>query len=241
MQQDAPAQPPPRETPFSRLPRWLLGVFAVCAASVVGGIVALGHQPDFYRAAVAAADPATAETLARRLVSKASALHAAIGRVGPWDAVISDDEINAWLAVDLPRNHGRLLPAGIAAPRVEIAPHHARVAARVGRWPLAAVASLDLEVRLRSANQVGIAVDDARLGILPLPRAAILRELGRRLTAAGLVTTLRRLDDRPLLLVAAPSAYDGRGGSRLETLALADGEVLVAGVTSSGGSGGDTR
>lgn len=212
----------------------------------VGGLL-LRHEPAFYRSRAPAAaldgePPPGQATLGRRLVTKLSALHADFVRPGPWGAAITEAEINAWLAIDLPRNHARLLPAGISDPRVAIGPRRLRVGARVGGATLGSVAALDVEVVLRAANQIGIVIVDARLGRLPLPRGPVTHEIARRIDALGMATELRRLDGRTVLVVYIPSTHDAGATSYwLESLALEDGEVLVAGVTRSAAPRAGTR
>lgn len=228
-----PAQPRSRR----RLRRFgLWGVAALaCAVAVVGLLVR--HEPAFYRsrspaAALDGEPPPGQATLGRRLMTKVSALHADFVRPGPWGAAITEAEINAWLATDLPRNHARLLPAGVSDPRVAITSRRLRVGARVGGRTLGGVVALDVEVGLRAVNQVGLVVLDARLGRLPLPRGPVMHAIARQMDALGLATEVRRLDGRTVLVVYIPSLHDAGATSHwLESLALEDGEVLVAGVT----------
>jgi len=77
-------------------------------------------------------------------------------------------------------------------------------------------------------------LERAHLGALPLPRAPILRELSRRISRMGLVTDLRRLDGRLVLMVYIPSTHDAGATSYwLESLAIGAGELLIAGETRS--------
>jgi hypothetical protein len=222
-----------QKQPASRWLRWAFGGgLAVSAAALLAGIVAAQQLPVFYRAAIAADTPAVAESLARRMVSKAAALHAAAGRAGPWEAVIGDREVNAWLAIDLPRNHRGLLPAGIELPRVSFQNRRVAMAARMRVGPLTTVAWAEMEVWLQGVNQVGLKTVAAGLGSLPVPRDAMLRHLAGRLAAAGVVTDLRRTQVGLLLVVSPPSTYDAAAGAcRLESLSVAAGELLVAGTT----------
>ena len=219
-------------------------VAAVCAVVVVGMLVR--HEPAFYRSRTAAAlegePPPGHVQQGRRLVTKLSALHADFLRPGPWEAVVAEAEVNAWLATDLPRNHSRLLPAGFSMPRVAIGPRRVRLGARVGGAVLGSVASLDLEVSLRDVNQLGIVLSDARLGGLPLPRGPVIHEIARRIDALGMATELRRLDGRPVLVVYIPSTHDAGATSHwLESLSFEDGALLVAGVTRAAASRAGSR
>lgn len=210
----------------------VLGVLGVLAVATLLGATVLAlavYEPAFYR--VRRAAPA-AEPLARRLVTKVAALQAALGRPGPWDAVLAEDEINAWLALDLPRNHAALLPAGVAEPRVRLEPGRATAAVRVGFGPLAAVASVTADVRLVEANRLTITIVEARLGAIPVPSGPFAHRLAATLGRLGAVVDLRRLDGRSVLAVtmAPAAARDGRRPV-LGALAVGDAELLVSGST----------
>jgi len=235
-----------------RVRRILLGCLAAVLACVVGVALLLAYEPAFYRQHALFAigtdanpmplDPRLGgeldttgqglieEQAARRLVTKASAMHASLGKIGPWELAVSDTEINAWLAIDLPRNHSRLLPRGIRSPCLEFRPKHVLLGARVGTGAVSAVAWLDMEVQLRDINQIGMVLTQAYLGTIPLPRNAILREIARRISAIGMVTDLRRLDGRLVLIVYIPSTHDVGAMSRwLESFSIGDGEAISAG------------
>jgi hypothetical protein len=173
-----------------------------------------------------------AERAAARMVTAGSGLHAALGRAGPWGAALSDTEANAWLAIDLPRNHRTLLPRGLADPRVRFRPQRVEAAIRVGSGILSTVVWCDLGVTLRGVNQLGITVEGASAGAVPIPGTPLLAELGRRIAAFGAVTELRRLDGRMVLVVYIPAMLGGGGPRwRLESLRIDAGEAAVAGST----------
>jgi hypothetical protein len=213
-------------------PRWrrlLRNAAAGLGTGLVALVILLKHVPSLI--AVAPAGP-EAERAAARMVTAGSALHAALGRAGPWGTAITDAEANAWLAIDLPRNHPGLLPAGLADPRVRFRPHRVEVALRAGSGLLSTVVWCDLGVVLRGVNQLGITVEGASAGALPIPGTPVLAELGRRIAACGAVTELRRMDGRMVLVVYIPARLGGDGPQcRLESLRIDTGEAAVAGST----------
>ena len=220
------------------------GLGGLAAAGVCVAVL-LKYEPGFYRqhltplASVSghrgpADDAVDAEALARRAVTKASGWHASISRPGGWEMAVTADELNAWLAIDLPRNHPRWLPQGVSQPRLVFRPRHVLLGTRVGWGPLTAVAWCDCEVVLRDVNHLAIVIAEARLGGIPLPRPPILRELARRIGRLGMVTDLRMLDGRMVLMVYIPSTHDAGATSYwLESLSIGDGELLMAGETRS--------
>lgn len=216
--------------------RWRRRAGSVVAvgAVVVAALAALAvWEPRFYgERSLAGREGPAAELAARRLVSDASALRAAVVRPGPWEAVLDEAGINAWLALDQPRNHPALLPAGLSAARVRLAAGRLEAGVRVGVGPVSTVAWAAVEVRLREPNQLGIVVEDAGLGRLPLPRGLILGDLARRFRRLGLVAAVRPLDGRNVLVVYIPSTHDAGGASHwLESLAIGEGFVAVTGRT----------
>lgn len=209
---------------------------------MLAAAVLLRYEPAFYREATTGGNLESLESMARRMVSKASALHAAARRSGSWDGVIRADEANAWLATDLPRNHRNLLPRGLESPRVAFRSQRIQFGARLRYGPFSSVAWVDVEPRLKGVNQVGLTVNAAGLGGLPLPRDAVVGQVAQRLAKAGMVTDLRRNEGRPMVVVSPPATYDAAGvGWRLESLAIDGDELLVAGTTGHGDKGADTE
>jgi hypothetical protein len=210
----------------------LLGGGCLVGLVLLVGAGLLASAPSFYSGRLSLAGGAT-EQHARRLITKLSALHAGMQRPGRWEAAVTEAEINAWLATDLPANHASFLPAGWTAPRLELLPDRCRAGARLSLGPCSTVAWIDARVQLREVNQVVITVDQARLGALPVPSGPILRSLARQLTALGMLPQSRRLDGRMALVVYIPPNRDaGAVTSRwLEALAVGSGELLLSGET----------
>ncbi len=233
-----PSQPPRH--------RRLRRLFLLTAVFLMAGIaLAMSIGPAFHHARMPVGGPldgrdaadaaATAEQGARRFVTEVSAVYAASGRVGRWGAVLTEREINAWLAIDLPRNRIGMADGWGTDPRIELLPGRVRAGFRLGVGPLVTVAWIEAEVRLRSVNQLAITITDARLGSLPVPRGPILKAIGRRLDTLGAVTEIRRFENRSVLLVYIPSTTEGKAATRwLESLRLASGELALAGETRAG-------
>lgn len=197
---------------------------AGAAAIVATTIVAARWPPGWY--AVRAGGGADTERDARRLVTAVAGLEAAANRPGDWGAVVREQEINAWLATDLPRSHAGSLPAGVTEPRVRLGPGRVSIAARVGAGPFAGVAAVDVDVTLRAANQLECRVAGARLGAIPLPGGPVTHRLAAVFGRLGLTADVRRLDGGSVIVVSL-----GGRGARLEGLAVSDGELMVAGTT----------
>ena len=188
--------------------------------------LAAGRAPGWYAGRVAVGDAATTDRDARRLVTAVAGLRAGASRTGDWGAAIRGQDLNAWLATDLPRNHAAALPTGIREPRVVLEPGRIRVAARAGAGPLAGTVSLVVEPRLRAPNQLELAVSEARFGAVPIPAGPFVHRVAAVCGRLGLVTNVRRLDGRSVVVVS----WGGRGVV-LRGLSVNDGELVIAGTT----------
>jgi hypothetical protein len=236
-----PSQPPKR----GRLRRlWLFSTGVVAAALAVLAVAAT-QTPEFYRQRLPIGGPLAgrspeaaalaAERAARRLMTGGSALHADFLRIGHWEGVFGERDLNAWLAIDLPRNHASALPSGVLAPRVELLPGRVRAGVQVGRGILRATVWFEAEVTLQSANQLRITIARVRLGSLPLPAGPLLAGIARRLERLGAVTEAPPGSARSVLVVYIPSTHQAGGVSHwLEAIRIAAGEVAVAGETRRG-------
>lgn len=222
--------PPPRRR--SRPLRLAVAAAALTlAAAIAVTVAAASRLPDAYGRHSAFAGP-VAEQAARRFLAGVSSLHADFIKEGAWEAAFTQDELNGWLAVDLPRNHPQALPGRIREPRVRLQPRRVEIAARLAVAGLRPVVTVGLGVRLREPNQLAVTVEEASLGVIPLPRGPVLAEIRRRFDRLGMVTSVQRLDDQSVLVVYIPSTHESGGMSHwLESLSIADGGVAVSGRT----------
>lgn len=246
-----PIIPPPDDDDFEpsqparrgRLRRFFLPLAVV--AGVGSLVVAAGWSPAFHRQRLPVGGPLdgrtpeaarmVAEQSARRLVTAAAATHAEFLREGRWGGVFDERSVNAWLAIDMPRNHAAVLPESVRDPRVEFQPGRLLAGVRMGPGSVAATVWVEAEVALREPNQLGITLAAAGVGALPLPRGPILRWIAGRLDRLGVVTEIRPQGDRGLLVVYIPSTHQAGGVSHwLEAVRLSAGELAIAGETRRG-------
>lgn len=225
----------PTDGPGRRLRRRLAAVGAAAALAVVVLLVALRREP----AACRATPPAgpDAERASARLVTKASAISAGLGRRGEWGEAITDGEVNAWLAHDLRRVAASLLPAWVGTPTVRFLPRRVALSVPLGAGPLAGRAWAILAVALPRANELVIEIESAGLGAFPLPAEPLLDGIASRALAAGMAADIRRSEGRTSLHVVLPGRPPGARDTpleyHLEGLRIDDGELVLSGSTRS--------
>ncbi len=82
-----------------------------------GAWLSLTHQPRFYRAIVQV-PRAEQEVKAKRFVAQSMQLRNDISNEPTWEAVFTDQEVNAWLAEDLVTHFADQLPPEVHEPRI---------------------------------------------------------------------------------------------------------------------------
>jgi uncharacterized protein (DUF2461 family) len=213
--------------------------FVVLAAAALAGLAAGGlyraatQVPPFYRQALAA-QPATQKAAGRQFEQRALALHNDVRRGGRWAMRFTQDQINGWLAVELPVKFPGMLPQGISQPRVAVEPGLIHLAARRERGGVTTIVSLTGEVSLTAEpNEVAVRVRRVRAGSLPVPLGELLQEISLQAAEAGLPIRWTEFQGDPVALVRLPREAQLAEDCQvvLEHLEAGRGELLVAGRT----------
>jgi hypothetical protein len=215
-------------------------------AIVTAGLVLLGldwaarQPPDFYRQSLARAHAVPAEE-GERLQQQALALHNQLHHEGRFEVRFTQDEINGWLASDLPEKFPRLLPQAFSDPRVAIDEEAVRLAIRYRRGNVDTVFSLAGEAYLtEEPNELAIRIRQVRAGLIPVPLGNLLDEIQQRAVRAGIALRWTEEDGDPVGLVRIPSEIEPSEGDDepqrflLEGLRFEPGAFVVIGRTENG-------
>ncbi len=183
------------------------------------------HVPPFYASAVVI-DAVAAQSSSDAMLRQTASLASDIRRGREWQALFTADQINGWLAYDVPLNHPNLLPPEVGNPRVQIENDLLKIAFQWnGSW--SAVVSFAGEVYLQEPNVIAVRIHQARAGKLPLPLGGLIKSFVESGRDAGLVIDQRQVKNDPLLLITLPTSNDNQ--MFLESFELRDGKVYLAG------------
>jgi hypothetical protein len=205
--------------------------------AAIGGLVLWGFQraakqsPPFYRQALAA-DPAEQKAAGQEFERQALGLHNQLRCPGAWEARFTDDQINGWLASEVPLKFPRLLARGVSDPRVAIEPRRIQAALRYQRGGIETIIALSGEVYLTAEqNEVAIRIDHVRAGALPLPLADFMSEAAGRAAEIGFPLRWTEHQGKPVALLRLSFDEEEFENRRLilEQLDLGQGELSVLG------------
>lgn len=194
--------------------------------------------PDFY-AKMLDEKPAEQRQASDAMIQKSTLLASDVRKPGRWEALFTEQEINGWLAVDLKENHAATLPPGIADPRIVVEPGRLQIACRAQRGNIETVLSVTIEVYLAEPGVLALRIRNARAGVLPLPLADVLDQIGELGDRRGFLIQWQQADGDPVALVHIDPVVKGNKHVVIDTLELAEHEIYVSGTTEKPSEPGD--
>jgi len=194
-----PANPAPRRF---RWLRWVLGIFSVLVLliglAVAGVVYMLRSEPPERAEQVAVLDQTPPERLASiadaaegRLVSRLNGQPppppspdapppAEPAEPGQRTVELTEQEVNAWLRVRLPRwmdHQGMQMPSQMSDPLVATEPGRVLLSARLNRNGREQTVTAEWTLRLEDDGQLWVRLIGLRAGRLPLPVKALVSSL----------------------------------------------------------------
>jgi len=196
---------------------------------------AIHNVPEFYEEAASVSLDAQQEAR-DEMEHRALDLHNRARRIGRWSMTFETQQINGWLAAGMPESFPDLLPAEVHAPRVAIETQQLCLAFQYDDQRISTVVNLTLDVNLTDEeNTVAIRVRSARAGLIPLPLKDFLGQISSAARDANLELRWATAHDDPVALITIPSEFPAFKNKhvRIDTIELRQGEVYLAGTTSS--------
>lgn len=220
-----------------KLLRIAIGLFVVVGLAGGGaaffGYRATQQQPEFYAEAIELDAESQVENgyeFERRLLDLRNQMH----YEPKWSATLTDEQINGWLAIDLPKKFPDALPSTISEPRVNVNAETAKIACRYHGNDLNTIASLGVSVHLTDKpNVVAVRILHARAGALPISVNRWVDEVTEAAQSAGVPLRWSTIDGDPVALVTLDLRLAGRSDRqlRLDHIEFCNGEIRLAGRT----------
>ena len=212
---------------------------ALAIVVLVGGFLGWAYRatqqaPEFYvrqlRAETLQRHKRTGDAFERQALQ----LNNQIRKADRWQARFTADEINAWLAVDLPQKFPDVLPPDVQSPRVAIESEMIQVACRVETPQFSSVVSLGVHPYVTSEpNVVALRVKQLRAGTLPLPLGQYLDRITEQCAQAGVPLRWSEEEGDPVALVTLPLTPEDFQNRlvRVEQIELTEGTLIVSGTS----------
>lgn len=219
--------------------RWLLRsllFFLLFTVALIAGAYYLSQQePEFYKAALRQT-PEVAKLKGAELEATLLEIYNAVLEQGPWRGEVSQDQINGWLAIELPEKFPELLPEDVLEkPRVSITHGEISIAGRAQYQGMKGIVVGKLDVfKTDQKNQFAIRFRSIYAGIIPIPIKAFADQISKVLNQQGHQTMWAELEGDPLLVVIVPEEdllIHGLYRLNVETIDIEDEKITVSGMT----------
>ncbi|MDG3006008.1 hypothetical protein [Paludisphaera mucosa] len=211
--------------------RWkvVLALVGLVASLPVVGWFCLTYEPRYYRDMVPLGLPrAQLEDRAKHFVAQSLQLRNDISSEPTWEAVFSDQEVNAWLADDLVTHFADQLPPEVREPRVLFESGRVILAFRLERSGLSSVITVVARPRIPADNTVELTLEKIRAGILPVPADRVLDRIIERGRSYGVDVEWQKVEGYPVVqLHYTPNLK--RDDVRLDDVEIRAGLIRLAG------------
>lgn len=224
----------------------ILALLIVLGVLAGGGYWSIHQPPAFYAEEIRKpVDPVQRKQAAKKFVQATLQLVEDIQHETSWAEHFSQDQINAWLAEELPQKYPGWIPEGTSDPRVKLEQGAIELAFKSDDPRFKGIISGRFEPFVAGPNQLGIRIRRIRLGLVPLPIDQVLEQIQGPVAEAVadadmtmrwqqidgddvLVLELKTEDSRPVLeAIQVEPGQLAISGSRRE-LARANGRLQKA-------------
>lgn len=195
-----------------------------------GAMRAWRHVPAFYDEALAV-DTQAQERGSRAFLRKVADLASQSQSDAHWHVRFTADEINGWLAVDLPKNHADLLSAEFCDPRVHIDDARITIAVRHPADDDATgnVFTVAASVFTLAPNRLAVQIHSVRAGMVPLPLDGILEAITHAGQQLDCPIVWQQSAGEPVAVVVLPSGESEVASFSIDALAITGGALVASG------------
>ena len=212
--------------PSRRLSRIILFLGILVAIPAVAWF-SLTYQPSYYRAMVQLSQDQR-ERKAKHFVAQSLQLRNDICNEPSWEAIFSDQEVNAWLAEDLVTHFADQLPPEVHDPRVLFELNRIVLAFQLEKAGVQSVITVVARPRVPEGNTVELTLEKIRAGILPVPADHILDRIIEHARHHGVDVLWKRRDGYPVVVMRY-TPHLAREDVQLEELEIRTGQIRLAG------------
>lgn len=207
----------------------IAGVVLLVALMIPGlAWLSLTHEPTFYRALVAEGPRELREAKAKHFVASSLQLRNDISNEREWQAVFTDQEVNAWLAEDLITYFADQIPPEVHEPRVAFGSDRITLAFQLDRGPIRTVIWVVAQARIPEDNVLSLSFEKVRAGVVPISVERLIGPITDQARDHGVDVKWTREDDTPVATFRF-LPHRGRPDIVLERLSVRQGQIRLSG------------
>ncbi len=210
--------------------RWII-LGLILALIVVLPLVLWGmltFKPESYPAMVTL-PPEERKAEAKRFVAQSLQLRNDIINEPKWEAVFTDQEVNAWLAEDLVTEFADQIPPGVHEPRVAFEPGRMILAFQLDEGPVRSNILVVAHVRVPEPNVLALTLEKIRAGLVPIPADRLLEPMTLHARRHGLEIQWEHDENEHPVAMIRYRADKSRHDIVLDRLQFLNGQIRLLG------------
>ncbi len=188
--------------------------------------------PDFY-AQVLDVEPHYLEHGGDEFERNIALLNNAFRRTYPWKITFTQEQINGWLASDMPEKFPNLIPPEISDPRIVFTENEAKLAFKFSKQGITGIVVATADVFCtQKPNEIAVKLKQVKSGVVSLPIGPWLEKLTERFQIAGVDMIWSEENGEPVALITIPDEVARNGLHRyviVEAIDLRPGRLVIAG------------
>lgn len=214
----------------------VLTLFALVALGLGLAYWSVTQAPSFYVEELQRpVEPEVQKAQAKEFVQATMQLVDEIRYDDEWSEQFSQEQINSWLAEELPKKYAKWIPKGTSDPRIRLDAEAVEIAFRCEHPRFQGVISARLKPFVSGPNELAIKVLSVSLGLVPLPIDQVLDQIGGNLqktvTDAGGRMEWRQMEGSDVLVIHLNDQADK---PVLQAVRLAKGTLEISGSRNEG-------
>jgi len=124
-----------------------------------------------------------------------------IPRKQHWETELTEDEINGYLAIEVPRLLPQLSSSGIKNPRISLRDDNLEIACQIEHGMVSGVLNLGLDIQFPQPNRCVILFQKAYVGLVPFSRETVRDTFASGLKGGGRTMESAAIQGDPALVI----------------------------------------
>ncbi len=189
--------------------------------------LSLTHPPNFYRE-LTGVPREQLQKKAKHFVASSLQLRNDISNERDWQAVFTDQEVNAWLAEDLVTHFADQIPPEVHEPRISFSGDRITLAFQLDKGPIRTVIWIVAQAGVPEDNVLSLTIEKIRAGVIPISADRFIEPITLWAKAHGLDLKWSRENDLPVVSIRFNPSQN-RNDVVLEQLNIRKGQIRLSG------------
>lgn len=153
---------------------------------------------------------------------------------GDWQADFTQDQINGWLASDMPQKFPNSIPANVTQPRVSLDNNELKLVFRFESKRFSGIVEVSGDAYCtETLNQIAIRINFIKSGLISLPIEPWTERISTTMQKNNFPISWTEIDGDTIALISLPQKMSEQSDQKriIESIEILDGQISLKGIT----------